>query len=345
MERVTQQSQKITLIGLAAVFGISCCAFAGDLEPDTGPAPTMKTLTAVEPRTAISSLPCTIINFGSYYLTGNLVHSDTTTDAITINVDNITIDLMGYSITGPSSGSKSGVYMNGRTNVEIRDGTIQSFGKDGIYEVSANGKAHRIINMRLLYNKHHGTYLSGTSNLIKDCTADGNDGHGIHAGSYSTVSGNIVCNNQSYGIYASEGSTVSGNTTYNNEDYGISVSKGCTVKGNTCSKNGDHGIAADYGSVVSNNTVYNNTIHGISAASGCMVCGNAAYLNQSNGITTGSGLIIIGNTAYYNQNYGIHLGGNSFVDQNTAYLNNQSGGGFTNIMFNLTCTFVQNHAP
>ena len=51
------------------------------------PAPTMKSLAQIEPRTPISSVPFVISNSGSYYLTKNL--NVTTGDAITINADEI----------------------------------------------------------------------------------------------------------------------------------------------------------------------------------------------------------------------------------------------------------------
>jgi len=59
---------------------LDCCslllahpAFSqGPLTPGGTPTPTMKTLTQIEPRTPIESLPFTITQPGSYYLTKNL---------------------------------------------------------------------------------------------------------------------------------------------------------------------------------------------------------------------------------------------------------------------------------
>ena len=44
----------------------------GSLTPPGAPGETMKALAQVEPRTPISSLPYTISESGSYYVTGNL---------------------------------------------------------------------------------------------------------------------------------------------------------------------------------------------------------------------------------------------------------------------------------
>jgi hypothetical protein len=79
-------------------------AFAqGSLTPPGAPAPTMKTLAQIEPRTPIASLPFTITNAGSYYLTTNLVGTSGT-NGITIASGNVTLDLEGFALLGvPSS--------------------------------------------------------------------------------------------------------------------------------------------------------------------------------------------------------------------------------------------------
>src|SRR3954469_21762838 len=71
----------------------------GNLIPSGAPGPTMKTLTQVEPRTPISSLPLVITNSGSYYLTANLT-GIVGTNGITITADNVTIDLNGFALNG-----------------------------------------------------------------------------------------------------------------------------------------------------------------------------------------------------------------------------------------------------
>lgn len=73
-------------------------AFAqGALTPPVGaPAPVMKSLSQIEPRTPISTLPITITNSGSYYLTTNLTTS--TGSGITIFANNVHLDLNGFTI-------------------------------------------------------------------------------------------------------------------------------------------------------------------------------------------------------------------------------------------------------
>ena len=68
---------------LTTINSTSFTAFAqGSLTPPGSPAPTMKTLAQIEPRTSISSVPFTISVPGSYYLTANLV--TTVSNAIVI---------------------------------------------------------------------------------------------------------------------------------------------------------------------------------------------------------------------------------------------------------------------
>ena len=69
----------------------------GSLTPRGAPGETMKTLAQVDPRTPISSLPYTINGPGSYYVTGNL---SSTEDGIIIQSSGVTVDLMGFSLTG-----------------------------------------------------------------------------------------------------------------------------------------------------------------------------------------------------------------------------------------------------
>src|SRR5436190_21494060 len=84
---------------------ISVSLFAqGGLAPPGAPAPTMKTLQQIEPRTPISSLPFNILTSGSYYVMTNLT-GVSGSDGITVFVSGVTIDLGGFSLTGATNGS------------------------------------------------------------------------------------------------------------------------------------------------------------------------------------------------------------------------------------------------
>ena len=228
--------QAVMVVFMATVLLWPGMLGAGELEPPGSPASTMKTLDQVEPRIPISSLPLTISAPGSYYLTGNLSSSGT---GITVSADDVTIDLMGYTISGGGTGY--GIYMSSRSNVEIRNGTVQGF-HTGIYESSIDGEGHRVINIRAILNRF-GIYLRSSGNLVKDCTANGNVYHGIYVDEGSTVTNNTSNKNGNCGIRA-ERSTVKDNTTYYNQAYGLYL-RYCLVDGNTAMDNNRSGSYAN----------------------------------------------------------------------------------------------------
>ena len=162
--------------------------------------------------TEIKSLPYTIPSSGFYFITRDLT---STGDGITVEADNVTIDLMGFSLIGSDVGD--GIDMDGRANVEVRNGTVKGFGYNGVREQSSNGKSHRIIGLKVHGNGATGILLYGSGHLIKDCTASDNDYVGIYAGKGCAVIGNITCFNN-VGMCFTEHCLVDGNTAYGNDN-------------------------------------------------------------------------------------------------------------------------------
>lgn len=255
--------------------------------------------------TEIKSLPYTISSPGFYYITKDLTCAYGN-HGISVESDNVTIDLMGFSIIGSPGVAAvyDGIYMNTRENVEIRNGTVRNFSRNGINEPVA-GKGHRIINIRVKDNSGGGIVLKSEGNIVERCTAEGNINTGIYVWWRSTVTGNVCTNNGNHGIFTSSYSTVSGNTCINNGltqaiGHGIAAGTCATVTGNNCSYNHDDGINTSTGSTVTGNTCDDNTDDGIEA---------------------GLGSTVVGNTCRNNNDYGIKLGGFNLVDQNTATSN------------------------
>jgi hypothetical protein len=317
---------KKQIVYAALVLFIVCGnVFAGSLQPTAAPGPTMKTLDEVEPRTPITSVPITITQSGSYYLTKNLT-SDS--NGIIVEANNVTIDLCGFTLTGPGSGSNYGVNMIGPNNVEIRNGIIRNFGSFGIRGYSGSGNS--IIGIKSISNGRSGIYLYSANNIVKDCTVSDNgassvnDVYGIYTLQGSKVIGNIIFNNGSSaqapvtGIEA-HASTITGNTIYKNGNSAASIVRGIfsgygIVTGNTVCNNGSsaggdvHGIYGTTGGTITDDTVGDNgdsaqdSVKGIQVSSGNTVKGNTVSKNGNN--ATGS-------------RYGIYLYGNNLVDQNT----------------------------
>ena len=236
----------------------------GDLNPPGPPAPTMKPLNEIEPRQPISSdmVPVTISESGSFYLLEDIQVTDSAMSAITINVDNVTIDLNGFTIKGPETGTGNGIQIvNGQHyNIEIKNGTVRDFGNDGIYSGYCCENALRVISVRVIGNGEYGIQLHGDA-IIKDCTVIDNDSGGIYLGAGyilgQVVTGNVVSGNDGIGIACSGPSIVKENLVTGNDGEGISV--------------------AD--SIVMSNTVSNNTLTGIALGGDCLVDKNTAIWN------------------------------------------------------------------
>jgi parallel beta-helix repeat protein len=294
----------------------------------------MVSVATLEAATVITSLPYTITTQGYYVINQNLKAN---WHGIKVQANNVTIDLKGYSISGNNASGGYGVYMNGCTNVEIRNGTIRNFGSHGIYEESdTSGNSHRVINVRVVNNKGAGIFLAGSTYIannymIKDCTVSNNGHNGISVGFGSMVTGNTIHNNGSHGIVSAAGSMVTGNISSNNGGAGIIAASS--------------GVIAHPGSTVNGNTTYGNGWNGIVAGYGSTVTGNTSSNNVYDGIVADVGSTVKNNTVYGNREYGINLGGQNLVDGNTAYNSNQSGEGYTNISTCGDCVFGVNLAP
>lgn len=119
-------------------------AFAqGPLAPPPGPpVPSMRTLDQIEARIPLTAATApgtagavhVISTPGSYYLTGN-VQGVSGKDGILIEASNVTLDLNGFTLTG-AAGSLHGIALSrsntDRSNLTIRNGTINGFGERGI---------------------------------------------------------------------------------------------------------------------------------------------------------------------------------------------------------------------
>ena len=188
---------------------LSTCFAQGSLTPPGAPAPTMKTLAQIEPRTPISSAPFTITSPGSYYLTTNLTVSGG--DAITIATDGVMLDLNGFRITSTATVvTGTGIAINaGMRDLAIRNGFVQGgvtnngsglFSGSGFENgILGNPYNTRVSGVSVSGCLYEGIYLyGGNGTVVESCTARTVGDTGIQA---SIVTASEATDCGAYAIY------------------------------------------------------------------------------------------------------------------------------------------------
>jgi len=237
----------------------------GSLTPPGAPAPTMKTLAQIEPRTPISSAPFTISTPGSYYLTTNLAGA-ASGSGITISANNVTLDLNGFTLQGVTS-SFEGIYLSGTsTNVTVRNGTISGWGDHGVYFGDYGNRSQNLVLERLTVSaNYNGIY--GANCIVQNCQSSDNSIFGIYVAP-GTVSHCLVQNNGYSGIYVNApGSVVIGNNCVGNNTGTNSFNAGIMINDSN-NRIEDNNITAGINGIVVgssyvNNVIIKNTVIGV----------------------------------------------------------------------------------
>jgi hypothetical protein len=249
----------------------------------------MLTLNQVEPRTPIGTMPFTISNSGSYYLTTNYSGSF---GAILIETNNVTLDLNGFALIG--GGSNQGIFVSGAfTNITVRNGILQQWG-EGLYATLAINCRYE----RLQFSQNtFGLYVADGS-LVSECMAVGNSQAGLVFGNGCRVVNCVSRLNLADGIQGGAGCSVIGCVAELNGTDGINIDRGL-VKDCTARQNTNNGINVFINCLVTGNTCINNKICGISLGTGGHRIDGNNVDNNGFGIgpNTITGNLIIGNSA------------------------------------------------
>jgi hypothetical protein len=233
----------------------------GSLTPPGAPAPTMKTLAQIEPRTPISGpLPLTISSAGSYYLTTNLT-GVAGTNGITIVANNVTLDLNGFTLQGVVLASLTGLYVSGtRTNITVRNGTISGWGQHGVFAGTFANLSENVVFERLTVSANNGMGIGGAGCAVRDCEASVNGSYGIYVAP-GVVSGCFVLRNGQSGIYIDgAGSQIIGNTCKGNNVTGDAGNAGIYINDNNNRVEGNHVTDSGYAGIRVAPAYFNNII-------------------------------------------------------------------------------------
>lgn len=271
----------------------------GALTPPGAPAPMMKTLSQIEPRTAITNSGAVVISQpGAYYLTTNITVSSGS--GIILTASNVDLDLKGFTVAStasPSGGYGIELLVNGLSDIAIHDGFIKggvtnngsgTYSGPGFqYGISYPGTSPwnvHVFNISVSGCAGGGIYLpnggsTGNSTVIDHCTVKTVQGSGISADRVADCTA-IDCGNT-----AISGTVVSGcrgeSTSAANAGIFGSVVSDCYGLAN-----GGDGV---YGSVIHNSygqSTSGNGVHALVSAQNCYgrTTSGTAGINAQNAI-------------------------------------------------------------
>lgn len=338
-----QTKRAILCLALGVVLLPDQTSSQGPLTPSGAPAPTMKTLQQVEPRTDLATLAGDSANSviiaapGSYYLSANLL-GVAGKNGILINADNVSIDLNGFAIICPIGGVNpaSGVLDSGNhRNLSIANGTVRGW---GVGNVTLSSNNVELRNLRLS-NAFGDGNTTGTFNgdgfngrgcvtaHIENCVATGNAGDGLATGTNSVVSNCVVSGNKLSGF--SGGNASFTNCTANaNIGFGYFLFGGCVVTNCNAVGNGIQGtgfLCSD--SVLLTNCLANGNVgSGFDLYANCTAMNCVASKNGGDGFHFTSNNLLTNNSATGNTGDGFHgISSNNRIDSNHAIGNAGAG--------------------
>jgi parallel beta-helix repeat protein len=323
-----------TTIGALALLGSAALLTAGPLNPPSGAvAPTYKTLTDVEPRTAVSTANTPgdadsrfkITQPGSYYLTGNIT-AVAGKHGIEITSGGVTLDLNGFDLAGiPGMGAFDGVNVSvdSLRDIAVINGSVRNWGDEGV-DLGFLSFGCRVEGVRASGNAGIGIN-GGVACTITNCTADFNAQTGLRTNNGATISNCSVYSNTIAGMQVNQGCTISACSAYFNTGPGILAGGGCTVVDCSTYQNTGSGIQLGEAGSATRCTSYGNDVAGIRIGNGCTVADCTASFNDSDGIAGTDDITISGCTTRSNGGYGIYCVVGAMVTTSMSTSNGESG--------------------
>ncbi len=316
------------LAGVTAV--LTAAAFAGDLTPPTGaPAPTMRTLHEIEPRTPIGAATTPgdadsvfrIHAPGSYYLTADVVGMAGKV-GIEIAAQDVTVDMGGFRVRGVA-GSLDGMRVTAASprGVAVRNGTLQGWGGHGLN--LAQSSVNRVENVVCEGNGGSGI-AGGQKTILLRCQTDSNAQSGVSGGYYFTIEGCSATDNGQSGVAIAGIGTIRDCVSTNNGATGFSLGRTSAAINLIAINNTGAGIEATAGSTI-DRCASNLNGFGLRVTEGSSTIRGCAADANTVGISVGAGSIVSECTVSNSDTDGI-VGASACVIQNNQAQGNSAFG-------------------
>ena len=309
----------------------------------------MKTLDQVEARTIINAANTPgdanntfiISQPGSYYFTANIT-GEAGKSGISIQADDVTLDLNGFALISGGGASARGVNVpTAKSNFCIRNGSVRGWSGGGVRADAATGLAEKL---RLASNVGGIGLAMGNGSIIHDCESSGN-GTGFYAPDRTQVSNCISTVNSGIGISGTDYVTVIDCTVSRNGGVGIQLGGFDTVTRCTVSRNDGGGIAETGGSHIADCTVGNNSVNGIAVGTGSTVQNCTARSNVLSGIIAMNSCSLIENKCSGNgTGISITAPGGQGGEQNRIDGNSCTDNGVGISVFGISNLTIRNYA-
>jgi len=242
-----------------------------------------------------AGFPVTITQGGSYRLTGNVTVTDPATDGIEATVEEVMLDLGGFTLRGPGSGTGNGISAPDR--LTVINGTVRGFGQAGV----TSDILCRVEGVRISENGGSGVAL-GPSAILERVHIYNNGSLGIDTGEGSVVSRSVIENNNLGGILAQEGSLISESTVRANSGHGIQATGNATIRGNVVRLNQNYQIYLSAGSALGGGLIVSNSVYSQSATFAAL-----RMLSTEHGYRDNVVVSITSGTAFGGVNMGCNL--------------------------------------